>query len=122
MSLEHQWLSAELKLDTLLISTLLDSAFIGISEYGVHSRQEELADMFNTMEQRKKNNIYIDTFDIQDGMVNIYQNTAVVTFVLHTFRNENGLPVQRRTRFYDVWIKKEGRWVAVSSQGSIVYD
>lgn len=120
LSLEHQWLAAEIRLDTIFIANILDSNFMGISEYGVHSREEELADMFNTMEQRRQNNIHIDTFEILDGRVNLYSNTAVVTFVLHTFRNENGILTQRKTRFYDVWIKKEEKWLAVSSQGSTI--
>lgn len=120
--LEHQWLAAELKLDTALIAALLDSSFMGISEFGVHSREEELKDMLNTMQQRRDNNVRIDTFEIKECKVNLYSNTAVVTFVLHTFRNENGIPTQRKTRFYDVWVKKDGRWLAVSSQGSIVQE
>ena len=120
LSLEHQWLAAEIKLDTLFISNILDSAYMGISEYGIHNRHEEMADMISSMEQRRKNNIYIDTFEIEDEIVNLYSNAAVVTFVLNSYRKENGIPIQRRTRFYDVWIKKEGRWLAVSSQGSII--
>ena len=120
LSIEYDWLAAEIRLDTLFIANLLDSSFMGISEYGVHTKEEELADMYNSMQQRKRKNIRIDTFEIYDGMVNIYANTAVVTFIMNTFRNENGIPIQRRTRFYDVWVKKEGRWLAVSSQGSSV--
>lgn len=122
LSLEEQWLAAELRLDTLFIASILDSDFIGISEYGVHNKEEELIDMYNTIEQRRQNNIHIDTFKIVDGRVNFYPNTAVVTFVLHTFRNENGILTQRKTRFYDVWIKKEEKWLAVSSQGSNVHE
>ncbi len=118
--LEQQWLAAELKMDTVFIASILDSSFMGISEYGIHSRQQEITDIFNTMQQRQKNNISIDTFEIEQGNVNLYTDAAVVTFVLRTYRNENGAPVQRRTRFYDVWIRKENRWMVVSSQGSIV--
>ncbi len=120
LSLEHDWLSAELRLDTAFIASLLDPGFIGISEYGVHTRQEELEDMYNAMTQRRKNNIRIDTFEMYNGVVNLYANTAVVTFIMITNRNENGVATQRRTRFYDVWVKKDDRWFAVSSQGVTV--
>ncbi|MFT3679075.1 MAG: nuclear transport factor 2 family protein [Ferruginibacter sp.] len=120
LSLEQQWLEAEMKSDTMFIGNLLDSAYMGISEYGIYTRQEEIANLLASMEDRKKNNIRIDTFEIQDCIVNLYNNTAVVTFIMLSLRNENGIMVERKSRYYDVWMKKHGKWRAVSSQGSVV--
>lgn len=119
LNLEQQWLAAEMRFDTFFISSILDSGYMGISEYGVFNRQEEIGNIYFAMQERQKNNIQIDTFEIMDEKVNLHADAAVVTFVLQTFRNENGIPIQRRTRYYDVWVKKHGRWLAVSSQGSV---
>ncbi|MFT3681648.1 MAG: nuclear transport factor 2 family protein [Ferruginibacter sp.] len=118
--LEQKWLAAEFALDTAFLSTIMDTSFIGISENGIHNKQEDLLDMYTTISQRIKDSILIDSFRLEEAVVNLYEKTAVVTFIVHTFRKDSGMPVQRRTRFYDVWIKRKNKWLAVSSQGSKV--
>src|SRR4051794_21416733 len=61
LSLEGQWLLAELKMDTIFIASLIDSSYMGISESGIYSKQDELASIITTREDRRKNNITIDT-------------------------------------------------------------
>jgi len=36
-------------------------------------------------------------------MVNLYKDAAVVSFVVHTYKKDKGKPIEKRTRFYDVW-------------------
>ena len=106
LALEYNWLKAEFNLDTAYLATLMDDGFIGITASGISNKQEELIDYHRTMSQRLRDSIFIDSFRLKNSIVNLYGTTAIVTFVMHTFRKDKGIPVQRRTRFYDAWIKR----------------
>jgi hypothetical protein len=120
LALEYNWLKAEFSLDTAYLSTLMDDSFMGITASGTSNKQEELIDYYQTISQRLKDSIFIDSFRLENTIVNLYGNTAVITLIVHTFRKDKGVPVERRTRFYDVWIKRNGKWKAVASQGTKV--
>lgn len=120
LSLESKWLKAEFALDTSYLSTLLDSTFIGISANRISAKQEELKGMYDNISAMRQDSIFLDSLKLEDAVVNIYDNAAVVTFIVHTFKEEKGIPIEKRTRFYDVWINRNGKWKAVSSQGTIV--
>jgi hypothetical protein len=109
LTLELKWLEAEFKLDTTYISTLIDSTFAGISGSRITNKQQELEGMFHTINAMRK-----------DGRVNLYENVAVVTFIVHTYKKDKGLPIEKRTRFYDVWVNRNGKWKAVAAQGTVV--
>lgn len=118
--LEYNWLKAEFSLDTAYLATLMDESFMGISASGTSTRQQELLDYYNIISQRIRDSIFIDSFRLENVIVNLYGTTAVITFIVHTFRKEKGVATERKTRFYDVWIKRNGKWKAVSSQGTKV--
>lgn len=120
LSLERKWLEAEFILDTAYISTLLDSTFIGISANRVSNKYEELKGMYNNISAMRQDSIFLDSLKLEDSIVNIYDNTAVVTFIVHTYKKERGKLTEKRTRFYDVWIKRNGEWKAVSAQGTVL--
>ena len=122
LALEYNWLKAEFNLDTAYLATLMDDGFIGITATGISNKQEELIDYHRTISQRLKDSVFIDSFRLENTVVNLYGTTAIVTFVAHTFRKDKGIPVERRTRFYDVWIKRNGKWKAVASQGTKVVE
>ena len=118
LSLERKWLTAEFALDTTYLSSIIDSSFIDISENGLHNKSQALVSMYQNITQRIKDSILIDSFLIEDPITNVYENSAVVTFVVHTFRSDKGVKSGHKTRFYDVWIKQNNIWKAVSSQGT----
>lgn len=120
LTLELKWLEAEFKLDTAYISTLIDSTFTGISGSRITNKQQELEGMFHTVNAMRKDSVFLDSLKLEDGMVNLYQNTAVVTFIVHTYKKDKGLPIEKRTRFYDVWVNRNGKWKAVAAQGTLV--
>jgi hypothetical protein len=120
LSLERKWLEAEFDLDTAYISSLLDSTFIGVSANRVSNKQEELKGMYDNISTMRKDSIFLDSLQLEESVVNVYDNSAVVTFVVHSYKKERGLSTEKRTRFYDVWIKRNGKWKAASSQGTPV--
>jgi hypothetical protein len=121
LGLERQWLEKEFALDTSYLSSIIDSTFIGISESGIKNKQEDLLSMYNNIDQRIKRGIVIDSFRLEDEIVNVYSNSAVVTFIVHTYRHNSDTLIERKTRFYDVWTRRGDQWKAVASQGTEVH-
>lgn len=120
LSLEKNWLKAEFALDTSYLSSIIDSTFTDISEEGIHDKNESLQSMYNNISQRLKDSIVVDSFNLENTIVKIYDNAAVVIFTVHTHGKNKQAVTDRKTRFYDVWIKRNNEWKAVSSQGSNV--
>ncbi len=118
LSLERKWLVAEFALDTAYLSSLMDSTFNSISDEGVHNKQQCLQSMYSNIIQRLKDSIIIDSFNFENTIVHIYENAAVVILTVHTHGKNKDVIRNRKTRFYDVWIKRNGAWKAVSSQGT----
>ena len=70
------------------------------------------------MRSMRRDNVFLDPVKLEDASVKLYDNTAVAIFIVHTYKKEKGKPTEKRTRFYDVWIKRNGKWLAVASQGT----
>jgi hypothetical protein len=115
--LEYEWLMAEFRVDTATISKMMDSSFMAIGENKISSKKEELVGIYKNMFARKMNKHIVDSLYFDDLHINIFNNTAVVSFISVTKGSINAVPFNnRRTRMYDVWIKRQGHWKAVSSQ------
>jgi hypothetical protein len=115
--LEYEWLMAEFKLDTATIAAMMDNTFIAIGPAGIGNKQQELTGIYENMSDRLKNNHVVDSLYLDDVRIKIYDNTAIITFVSVTKGRIKEVPfANRRTRMYDVWIKRNGQWKAVSSQ------
>ncbi len=119
--MEYDWLVAEFKLDTATIAPMMDKTFVSVGLKGLSNKQQDLEGMYNNISKRLKENHVVDSFYLDDIRIQLYNKTAVVTFFTVTKGRIKGVPFEnRRTRWYDVWIKRRGLWKAVSSQGSPV--
>lgn len=118
LSLERKWLEAEFALDTAYIASLLDSTFISISAGHISNKQQELKGIYENISAMRKDSIFLDSMKFEETLVHVYANTAVVSFIVHTYKKDKGRSTERRTRFYDVWIKRGETWKAISSQGT----
>jgi hypothetical protein len=77
--------------------------------------------MYDNIRAMQQDSIFLDSLKLEDAVVNLYDNSAVVTFVVHTYKKEKGTSTEKRTRFYDVWVNRNGTWKAVSSQGTAIH-
>ncbi|MEO7306272.1 MAG: nuclear transport factor 2 family protein [Ferruginibacter sp.] len=118
--LERNWLQAEFSLDTSYISPMIHDSCLSISEEGIHYKRQYLSGMYTNISQRIKDSIFVDSFKLENEIVHQYDNTAVVTFIVHTFKKSKGIPNEKRTRFFDVWVKSKESWKLVASQGTPV--
>jgi hypothetical protein len=120
LRLEKKWLDAEFNLDTASIAPLLHPRFISINGNRISGKQEELKGIYENISTMQKNGIVLDSLRLEDAQVRLYDSTGIATFIVHTFKKDKGKPVEKRTRFYDVWIKRSGQWKVVSSQGTVL--
>ena len=116
-NLEYNWLISEFKLDTATISKMMDTGFISIGVNSISNKQEELDGTYKNISQRLKNNHFVDSLYFDDFQIKIHGTTAIVTYISVTKGTIKGVPFSnRRTRIYDVWVKKNNQWKAISSQ------
>jgi len=120
LSLERKWIEAEFALDTAYVSSLMDLTFQSVNADQILNKQQELDGIFKNISSMRRDSIFLDSVKLEDASVKIYDNTAVAVFIVHTYKKEKGRPTEKRTRFYDVWINRNGKWLAVASQGTKV--
>ena len=122
LTLERKWLEAEFALDTAYISSLIDSTFVGISSVHTTTKNQELLGIYNNMSAMRRDSIFLDSLKMEDAIVNFYENTAIATFIVHSYKKDKGRPFDKRTRFTDVWILRKGEWKAVASHGTPIVE
>jgi hypothetical protein len=116
LQLENQWFEAEFSADTSFLATLLDSTFVCVTDGGVLKRPEILKKIHANKTFRDSKGIVIDSVAMENSVIKLYGDFAVVTFIDHTYGRKQGVPLEFKTQFYDAWIKRAGQWKAVSSQ------
>ncbi|MDQ3258500.1 MAG: nuclear transport factor 2 family protein, partial [Acidobacteriota bacterium] len=91
-----------------------DATDINSRTGAIHTKAEEIADM-------RSSKATLDSLELSDMNVRVEGNTAVVTGVNHVKgRDEKGQVFERRTRFTDVFVKRDGRWQVLATQGTAV--
>ena len=63
----------------------------------------------------------VDSANLSGLDVRLQGETAVVTGLTHNKgKNDKGVAYDRKVRFTDVWVKRDGRWQVLSSHGTDV--
>jgi len=120
LDLEKEAITREFRNDTTFLSSIMDSTFIELSRDKIKNKHEVLKTIHRNNIDNISSNISLDSFVLEDPVVHLYDNTAVVTFIMHTYRKKEQVPFERRTRFYDVWVKRNNKWMAITWQASSV--
>lgn len=120
LALEKEAISREFQNDTTFLSSVMDSTFIELSKGEVKRKHEVLKTIYQNNIDNKNKATTLDSFLLEEPVVHLYDNSAVVTFIMHTFRKAKDSSFERRTRFYDVWVKRNDKWKAVTWQASPV--
>jgi ketosteroid isomerase-like protein len=114
--LEMEWAEADMKNDVAWFERTFADNFSGISSTTgkLNTKAEEIAEVKN----RKEVFTFVAPSDMQ---VRINGDTGVVTGVYHMKgRDEKGQPLDRRIRYTDVYVKRDGRWQVLASQGTLI--
>lgn len=118
LNLEKEAIEKEFQNDTTFLSSIMDITFIELSKDKIKNKHEVLKTIFLDNMHKVENKITLDSFQLEEPIVHVYGNASVVTFILHTFRKKEDSLFERRTRFYDVWVKRGREWKAVTWQAS----
>lgn len=91
-----------------------DATDINSRTGALHSKGEEIASM-------KNDKTVLESLELSDLNVRVEGSTAVVTGINRVRgRDDKGQPMDRRTRFTDVFVKRDGRWQVLATQGTAV--
>lgn len=112
IELEQQWDAAFHRGDAKFIETLLAEEFI--ATYGDGSRGDKAKELSLAGDKRQQ----VDSSRLDEFIVKTFGNTAVVWFTQILVGPVNGKPTEVRYRYVDVWVMREGRWLAVASQST----
>jgi ketosteroid isomerase-like protein len=114
IELEQKWDAAFHNQDAKFIETLLADDFVvtyGDGTRGDKARELSLATDFNQQ---------VDSSTLDEFIVKVYGNTAVVWFTQRLVGPVRGKPVAVVYRYVDVWVNRDGVWKCVGSQSTRV--
>jgi ketosteroid isomerase-like protein len=114
IELEQRWDAAFHTGDAAFIETVLADEFVvtyGDASRGDKAKELSLARDFNQQ---------VDSSKLDDFIVKVYGNTAVVMFTQHLVGPVKGKPVAVDYRYIDVWVNRDGVWKCVASQSTRV--
>jgi len=114
LALESAWGIAEKDKDTRALDALLDDSLTYIDYDGtLKTKSDFLAGVRSLWDHREQ--------QVVDSMsAHVYGDTAVVTGIYRVKGIDKGKPYQRRGRFTDTWVNRNGLWVCVASQYTLL--
>jgi hypothetical protein len=112
IELEQEWDAAFHSQNAAFIETVLADEFI--ATYGDGSRGDKAKELALAREFDQQ----VDQSHLDDFIVKVYRDTAVVWFTQYLIGPVKGKPTEVQYRYMDVWIVRDGRWQAVASQST----
>jgi ketosteroid isomerase-like protein len=110
--LEKQWNDATLKHDAEALGRILADDVVDISGTGqVSTKAQDLADL-------KSGEPKLESSSVEDMKVRVFGNVAVVNGHYTEKGTYKGKDISGEGRFTDVFVKRQGRWQCVSTQGT----
>lgn len=112
LSLENAWNEAEVNKDAKALAALLADTFAYTDADGeFEDKTQFLADIKSGT----------SSLIVNEGMkAESYGDVIVVTGSYRERGVEKGKPYQRRGRFTDTWIRREGQWLCAASQETLI--
>lgn len=112
--LEHDWNDAAVKKDKSWFDKYYAADYTSVSskDGAVTNKAEDIADIMKPSSG--------DDWNELSGLnIRVDRNTAIVTGVNHVKgKDDKGVAYDRKTRFTDTWIRRDGRWQAWATQGT----
>jgi ketosteroid isomerase-like protein len=114
VQLEHEWDAAFRRRDVKFIETVLAEEFV--ATYGDGTR----GDRAEELSRAAKFDQQIDSSTLDEFIVKIYGDTAVVWMSQHLVGPSQGRQLEVTFRYIDVFVLRDGRWQCVASQSTRV--
>ena len=114
MQLERDWDAAFHRNDAKFVDTVLADEFLATYSDGSRGDRAREMNIAATLDQQ------VDSSTLDDFIIKIYGDTAVVRFTQHMVGPIQGKPTPLTFRYIDVFVYREGRWQCVASQSTKV--
>lgn len=114
IQLERDWVAALQRNDVAFVDSILAEEFVatyGDGARGDRKRELQLVGDFNQQ---------VDKWTVDEFMVKVYRDTAVVWFTQRLVGPIQGKPTEIVTRYMDVFVMRDGRWRCIGSQSTRV--
>ena len=112
--MEREWNDADRKHDAAWFERNYSNEATDIS-----SRTGALSTKAQVVAAVRDDKTQMDAMELSDMNVRVEGNTAVVTGINHVRgRDDKGEAFDRRYRFTDVFVKRDGRWLIMATQGT----
>jgi ketosteroid isomerase-like protein len=100
------------KADVSVLKTMLTTDYIHVngSTGDVLSRDEWLIWVTSRRTELDRGVLVIDSYKIEDVIVQVYGKAAAVTGVVHSSGRRNGASFASSVRFTNVWVEQGGVW------------
>jgi Domain of unknown function (DUF4440) len=112
IDLERQWDAAFHSQNAAFIDGVLAEEFI--ATYGDGSRGDKTKELALAREFNQQ----VDSSRLDDFIVKVYRDTAVVWFTQYLVGPVKGKPTEVQYQYMDVWVIRDGKWKAVASQST----
>ena len=114
LALENAWNQAEENKDIKALDALLDSTLVYIDFDGT------MMDKAQFIASVKAPSLHPEQIVNESMTAHVYRDSAVVTGIYREKGEKNGKPYLRRGRFTDTWVFRDGTWVCVASQSTLI--
>jgi len=113
LDLEEAWAKAVVKRDAATFKRLLAPAFIYTEDARVQTGAELTRDIVSGTDT-------VTDARNEELRTHAYGNTMIVTGWLIMRGRSAGKPFERRYRFTDTWLKRDGKWQIIAAQDYLV--
>jgi ketosteroid isomerase-like protein len=114
IQLERDWVAALQRNDVEFIDSVLAEEFV--ATYGDGSRGDRAHELKLVAEFNQQ----VDEWSVDEFVVKIYRDTAVVWFTQRMVGPVKGKATEIVARYMDVFVMRDGRWQCVASQSTRV--
>jgi ketosteroid isomerase-like protein len=114
IQLERDWVAALQRNDVKFVDSVLAEEFVatyGDGSRGDRKRELQLVEEFNQQ---------VDKWTVDEFTVKVFRDTAVVWFTQRLVGPVQGKPTEIVTRYMDVFVMRDGKWLCVASQSTRV--
>lgn len=114
MRIEQEMLAAVLKGDTGPSERYLGNSYVFTGPDGSSIGKAQ------SIEDLKSGSLKLQAASLDNSKVQVYGDTAIVTFSSNDKGTYKGKDISGKTRWTDVFVKQKGRWMMVATHGSTV--
>jgi ketosteroid isomerase-like protein len=112
MRIEQEMLAAALKGDASAAERYMADAYVFTGPDGsVEGKAQSVADL-------KSGDLKLESASLDEAKVNVHGDTAIVTYSSNDKGTYKGKDISGKTRWTDVFVRRNGRWQLVATHGS----